>query len=294
MAISSIRQIANVVFGGVTAVFVLLSPAFAGDAFSFVGPVDWQVGDPLSTAQEWDLFAGALNNQPEVQSVTNPVLIESPILSALSPGFLSSSANFYAFSGDYTVEATIPNHDANTPVGYGTLVRLQTAVTLNPDFNDGLLLNSVRLLDPNDDPNGTPLMGGMYAEACSVSLLYNGPSSIGGPFGDVLQDEWLVEFWLPDYVADFKLVMDIRVHGSFLAIRVDTLNVPEPFCRYPDLNCDCRTDYIDAETLSNNVAGPDVANVPPTGDAADFERADFDADLDVDMHDVANFQVFSN
>lgn len=269
----------------VLAAFGTLGLAVASDATSFVPPDNWTVGDPFSTYQEWDIFVSSFGNPPDVGYVTAPPIADPPTCSVLPPGFLSSSNNFYAFAGDYTVEADVFNHGAAAPAGYGTVVRVQTAATQNPDFGQGLILDSIRLVQPDD----TPIPGGSNDDLCRTELLFSG--IIGSPFGDVIQDEWLFVYWLPGYTGDVKVVMDCYVHCSFVALRVDTLNAATPFCDVLDINCDCRVDTDDALRLMANLAGPDVGTPPPGGDPAEFDRADLDLDGDVDLHDYAAFQA---
>jgi len=271
----------------VLAAFGAVGPAVASDATSFVPPDNWTVGDSFSTYQEWDIFVSSFGNPPDVGYVTDPPIADPPTCSVLPPGFLSSSNNFYAFAGDYTVEAVIFNHGGAAPAGHGTIVRVQFASTLNPDFSAGVIVESLELRTVDDEA----IPGGAYAEACLAELLYSGPAVIGGPFGDVLQDEWLVQFWLPDFRDDFIIRMPCYVHATFLAVRVDTLNVATPFCDVLDINCDCRVDTDDALGLMANLAGPDVGTPPPGGDPAEFDRADLDLDGDVDLRDCAQFQA---
>lgn len=258
--------------------------ALGVDATSFVEPSDWSVGDNLSTYQEWDVLTGATGNLPDIGATTQPPLAGAPTLSALPPGFLSSGNNLYAFSGEYTVEVNIPNHSAGAPAGFGTLVRVQSAASENPDVEEGVIIDSVRITDTS----GVELEGGTADDRCAETLLFSG--IIGSPFGDAVQDEWLLEFWVPDFVGDFKVLIDCRVHTSFSALRVDALNVAAPFCSGTDINCDCRQDEQDIAAFTQSMAGPDETSAPIGADPADFERADLDADGDVDLQDAVAFQ----
>ena len=273
--------------GALLAATLTASSAFASDALAFAEPDAWAVGDVFSTYHGWDFFVASAGNVPDVGAVTNPPLAAEAVATTLAPGFLSSSNNFYAFASDYTVAAEVPNHGDAAPPGAGTLVRVQAAATVNPDFGDGVRVDGVGLLTPA----GRPIAGGEPQALCRATLLYSGPSVIGGPFGDVTQDEWLFDYWLPGYVDDFVVELDSRIHASFLALRVDTLNAVAPFCTAFDLNQDCRRDQGDALALLANVAGADVPEPPPSGDAQTFACADQDADGDVDLRDVAAFQV---
>ena len=258
--------------------------AAAGDATSFVAPDEWGVGDSFSTYQEWDVFESSSGNPPDVGYVAVPTVEDSPTCGALPPGFISSSNNFYAFGGDYIVEAEILNHGAAAPAGYGTIVWVQTASTENPDFEEGVIVDSVRLLDSD----GAGIPGGANEEQCRSVLLYSGTT--GSPWGDVIQDEWLFVFWLPGYTGDFKVVVECHVHATFSALRVDTLNAETPFCDAPDIDCNCRVEAEDALRVMANLAGPDVYVAPAGGDAGEFERADLNFDGDVDLSDYAQFQ----
>ena len=263
----------------------LAATAAASDATSFAEPDGWAVGDALSTYQEWDIFLFSLGNPPDVDYETNPLLADAPNASALPPGFLSSSNNFYAFAGDFVVEAEIFNHGTEAPVEFGTIVWVQTAATQNPDFEQGIALDSVRLVQVDD----TPIPGGANGELCQTELLFSG--IIGSPFGDVIQDEWLFVFWLPEYTGDFKVVMECYVHSSFRALRVDTLNAATPLCQPLDIDCNCRVETGDALHLMIHLAGPDIDTPPPGGEPDQFDRADLDDDGDVDLGDYAVFQI---
>ncbi len=263
-------------------VFGLTVMAAASDATSFVEPDNWSVGDAFSTYQEWDIYVSSVENPPDVGYLADPPIVDPPTCSALPPGFLSSTNNFYAFGGDYTVEAAIFNHDANAPVGYGTMVRVQAAATQNPDFEQGVVLDSVHLVQPDR----APITGGANDDICHTELLFSG--IIGSPYGDVVQDEWLFVFWLPDFVGDFKVVMDCYVHCSFVALRVDTLNAATSLCPLKgDLDCDGAVGFGDINPFVLGLLDP-VAYAASFPDC-DIMNGDINVDGEFDFADINPF-----
>ncbi len=217
---------------GLAGVLSWAGPALAGDAQRFVTPGHWTVGAAGSTHQHWDVIGQAVNT-PDVAWVASPGLTEAPTLSVVSPGMALGSGNFYSFSADYGVAATIHNHggaygDGATP-GWGTHVIVQTVSTLN----EGVGVDPLSLL--LTDLRGNALLGGAAADALQSAVLFTG--IVNTSQGDVEQEERIWEFFLPGYTGDFQVVADVRVHSSFRALQVDTLvsesalpitTVPEP------------------------------------------------------------------
>ena len=272
----------------------MLELPLAQDAFYFVDPNSWDIGDSDSTYQEWDVLVGTANNRPDLGHVSNPASLPDPNLRVYPPGFVSSSANFYSFNGDYSISVDIYNHGgssgAGAPAGYGTHVIIQTAATVNRDPNDGgpasVLVDSVEITDFND----APVSGGSPAEALRVNEIWRGvvPSS----WGDVTQQELIWEFFLPDYTGDFRVRMDNIVHSMFKQIRIDSRLATKAYAITPapgpyDLDSDGDVDFADLAlfidhwqqkdcTVENNWCG----------------GADFDRDGSVDMDDLTALMTY--
>ena len=185
--------------------FVVAAFLVARAGASLVTPGFWSIGDANTTYQHWDAFTSSTNNAPDV-GVSSP---GAPNLAAVSPGFLSGSNNFYAFSGDYGINADIANH-TGAGTGLGTHVIVQTGATLNG--SDGV--SNLRLTDAN----GNAIPGGDTALAHTVSF----EGLVSSTFGDVNLRQEIWEFYLPNYVGDFQVLADVRVHSSFQELRVDT------------------------------------------------------------------------
>lgn len=207
------------------AMFVLTSPSVGADATSFETPQYWSVGDAYSTYHGWDLLTAAAGNTPDVGHVTTPSGLTASALSVVSPGFLAGSGNFYSFSGDYGVAATIFNHGGSSgsgaPVDYGTHVIIQTAATMNSDTNASVYADSLRLVTP---------LGGSILEGDNPSRLRFEELWVGdvtSAFGTVTQQELVWEFFLPNYTGDFEILADVAIHSSFMEMRVDTMLAPQ-------------------------------------------------------------------
>lgn len=195
------------------------------DAFYFVEPRFWNVGEPNSTYQQWDMFTSTMNNKPDVGRLANPNDLPDPNLNVYPPAFVSSSANFYSFSGNYSISVDVYNHGRSLgtgePNGYGTHVIIQTAATINDDPNlggpSGVLPESVEIVDFND----VCIKGGSNSEVLRISEIYRG--KVASSWGDVTQQELIWEFFLPDHTADFHVRMESIVHSMFREIRIDTM-----------------------------------------------------------------------
>ncbi len=263
----------------------------AQDAVYFVDPNSWDIGDPGSTYQEWDVLVGMMDNKPDLGQVSNPASLPLPSLRVYPPGFVSSTANFYSFSGNYGVSVDIYNHGgssgAGAPAGYGTHVIVQTAATVNRDPNDGgpasVLIDSVQITDFND----APIVGGGSAEALRVNEIWRGlvPSSRG----NVSQQELIWEFFLPDYTGDFRVRMDNIVHSMFKQIRIDSRLAATAYAITPapgpyDLDGDGDADYADLALFIDHWQQKDCTAENNWCDGADFGR-----NGSVDMEDLAAF-----
>ena len=85
---------------------------------------------------------------------------------------------------------------------------------------------------------------------------------------------------------------EAREHIASLRDEVDKLTQPpSAYGVVVGKNDDGTVDVLDAFALMDCMNGPDVPEPPPGCDAATFERADLDTDDDVDLHDVAAFQL---
>jgi hypothetical protein len=266
----------------------------AQDALYFVVPNSWDIGDSDSTYQEWDVFVGTANNKPDLGHVSNPASLPDPNLHVYPPGFVSSSANFYSFNGDYNISVDIYNHGgssgAGAPAAYGTHVIVQTAATVNDDPNAGgpasVLVDSVEITDFNDAPIG----GGSSGEALRVNEIWRGvvPSS----WGDVSQQELIWEFFLPDYTGDFRVRMDNIVHSMFKQIRIDNRLATSAYAITPapgphDLDDDGDVDYADLALFIDHWQQKDC-----TAENNWCVGTDFDRDGSVNMEDLAGFMTY--
>ncbi|MBL9125213.1 MAG: PEP-CTERM sorting domain-containing protein [Planctomycetaceae bacterium] len=195
---------------------------------AFPDPTGWNVGDPGTTFQEWSAGTTAPNSSilavDALVHLANPAVSGTPTFGKTG-AFVASSGGLYSFSANYAISAKVPNHGGP---GAGTWVLIQTASTVNPDYDPegdltggSLLRDSLTILDdqgnvlatsdPNDvvrslfDPN-YPLFGGVGFEKLA----------------------W--EVFLPGYTGDFQVQASVMVHASVQALRVDSAisAVPEP------------------------------------------------------------------
>jgi hypothetical protein len=191
---------------------------------AFSEPGTWTVGDAGSTYQQW---VGAPSPNTIVTNLdhsANPSTSD-PTLGVVG-GFVAGSGGFYSFSSNYTVTATIPNTGTAGP---GTHIIVQTAATLNPDYQpegDGtggsVIRDTIRILDSSDNVLATSL-------ASEVTRSYYNPT-FASSFGEVQYEELIYEVYVPGYTGDFKVVFDEFVHSSLQILRVDSsvTAVPEP------------------------------------------------------------------
>ena len=271
----------------------LLEVASAQDAVYFVDPNFWNVGDPNSTYQEWDVFTSTTGNNPDVGHITNPYGLTDPNLSVYPPGFVSGSANFYSFNGDYGISVDGYNHGgssgAGAPAGYGTHVIVQTAATINGDPNVGgpasVFSDSVQIVDFSDASIG----GGSNTDALRVQEIWRGivPSS----WGDVTQQEMIWEFFLPNYTGDFRVRLDNIVHCMFLQARIDSMIASEAYDITPapgpyDVDGDGDVDFADFAFFAGHwrEAGCGAASNWCAG-------ADFDHDKSVGTEDLTDLAI---
>ena len=203
-------------------------------ATSFFEPDAWTTGDANTTYQEWDTVTGTSGNTPDVGLSVNPSITTDPTLSAVAPGFVAGSGNFYAFSAPYRITADIYNHGGSSgtgglPAGAGTHVIVQTSATLNE--GQGIQADTLQIVDLP----GNAIAGGDNAGALRHDVLFEG--TVSSSMGPVTQREEIWEFFLPNYVGDFRLQSDVAIHSSFDQLRVDTaigrdafatMDVPEP------------------------------------------------------------------
>ena len=110
-------------------------PALAtsmGVTSNLVEPGGWSVGDANSTHQSWDVKTANTGNLPDVSYNVAGASLTDPTHSVASPGFITGTSNYYAFSGDYGATADIYNHGGSS-TGMGTHVIVQIGSSVNPD-----------------------------------------------------------------------------------------------------------------------------------------------------------------
>ena len=268
----------------VIAMVLLVPSTWAEDAFFLVDPAYWNAGDLYSTYQEWDAFTSTSGNTPDVGHITNPSIVDIPTLSVLWPGFVSSTNNFYSYAGDYGIEVEIFNHGSAAPAGCGTHVIVQTAATMNPQFEVSVYRDSVEITDLF----GGAITGGSNNEALRQDERWRG--EVLTPHGLVDQQELIWEFFLIGYTGDFLISADIVVHSQLRQLQVDTINVAEAFPITPirgDLNCDGALDAFDIDPFVVALTDPDAyAAAYPD---CDIIFADCNMDGQVDAFDIDSF-----
>lgn len=194
----------------------------------FSEPTNWSVGDAGSTFQEWS--AGTTSETSSIlavdalQLLTNPVILATPTFSQ-SGAFVASSGGLYSFSADYSVSAEIPNH--GTP-GSGTWVLVQTAGTMNPDYDPegdatggSVIQDAIKIFDQDDNLLATSDPSAVIRTAYDPNYPL---------FGGVQFEKLAWEVFLPGYTGDFRVTSESVVHSSLQALRVDSMiaAVPEP------------------------------------------------------------------
>lgn len=211
----SVYQSVWIVFCAVLCVASVPRGAVAEDATSFVDPLDWSVGAPNSTYQEWDVFAAKTNAAPDVGHLP---LGFTPTFSAASPAFLSGTGNLYSYSGGYNWWADIDNYGGAGP---GTRLIVQAAASLYERV--GIDQGSLSVVQPD----GSPILG---ASLLRQEPLFDGTIWFESQGAFVIVHEHLWEFYLPDYTEDFRIKGSSGIHSSMMQFRVDSMiaSVPEP------------------------------------------------------------------
>ncbi len=211
------------------AVLAITSPALAGyttPGLYFVEPIGWDVGDAGSTSQSWDnLYRPPVpipttNITPDISLVTNPAIATPSTINVSSPGFATSSGNFYSFASNYEVFSNIFNH--GTGGSDGTHVIVQTAGTSGgaTGTEGSVIDNTLEIVDLS----GNSLSGGANSEA-----LVHGDAIFQGVFyaeavaSDVDYEVLIWEFFLPGYTGDFRVQWTTPIHSSFDQLRVDSM-----------------------------------------------------------------------
>lgn len=288
---------------GLSSLFVLalvsmamaVPPTLPNEASYFVEPVHWQTGDLYTTYQQWDIFSPTPNPPNETGFYqVNPAGLALPSAMPEAPGFFSTTG-FYAFGGDYSFFLDIKNHGgpsgAGAPDGHGTHVVFQALVTQVPlsDPNDrvSLFVDSIRILDPNDDP----IAGGSNAQTLRIDRIANINMAAGGHPFDVFGEEIIAEFFLEDYSGDFRIRADVINHGNTKQLRVDTILTSQPYAEIPipgprDINDDDFVNYPDYALFVQNWMGTDCSGHEGCG------GADFDLDGVVDWRDLMEFMNY--
>lgn len=209
------------------AAVLLASTTVASAAqIAFPEPTGWSVGDVGSTFQEWSAGTTAPNSSilTGLLNSSNPVLGTPPTF-AQTGGFIAGSGGLYSFSDNYSVDANIPNHGGP---GAGTWVLIQSAATLNPDY------------DPEGDATGGSLLqdaikifdgqGNLLATSDPADVIRTAYDPNYPLFGGTQFEQLAWEVFLPGYTGDFSVSAEVMVHSSLQALRVDSAisAVPEP------------------------------------------------------------------
>jgi hypothetical protein len=201
-----------------------ITTAFAAP-IAFSEPGTWTVGDVGSTYQQWVAAPSPNTIVNNLSHIANPAT-SNPTLVGTNGAFVASSGGFYSFSTNYTVTATIPSTGI---AGSGTHFLVQTAATLNPDYQpegDGtggsVIRDSIKILDSSNNVLVTSLAG-------DVTRSYYNPT-FASSFGEVQYEELIWDVYLPGFTGDFKVVFNEFVHSSLQILRVDSsvAAVPEP------------------------------------------------------------------
>lgn len=205
---------------------VALSTTVASAApIAFSEPSLWTVGDVGSTYQLFEAAPAPNTIVNNLSHIANPAT-SNPTLGVSNGGFVAGSGGLYSFSSNYTVTATIPSTGIAGP---GTHILVQTAATLNPDYQpegDGtggsVLRDSIKILDSSNNLLSTSL-------ANEVTRSYYNPV-FPSSFGDVQYEELTYSVYIPGFTGDFKVAFNEFVHSSLQILRVDSsvADVPEP------------------------------------------------------------------
>lgn len=244
-------------------------------AFNFQEPVGWSVGDSDSTFQEWEASAAPFSTSGDSAPSainTNPSISNTPLMNAELPGFVAGSGGYYAYTGNYAINANVFNHGGSSgsgspySVNHGTRVFVQTAATINDDPQTGgpnsIFIDSVELVQHD----GSPIIGGDNDSLLQSTEVFQGivPSS----FGDVIQQELVFEFWLPGYTDDFRVQFGEIIHSSFQHLRIDSIILEESFPEESaDFDNDGDVDGSDFLAWQTGFGIPDGTATPADGDA---------------------------
>lgn len=282
-----------------TTALIAVPPTIENEAAYFVDPANWDANSLYTTYQEWDVFSPTPNPPNETGFyATNPAGLISPSLLPISPGFFSSSG-FYAFSGNYSFKADIYNHGGTSgggvPAGYGTHVIFQVAASQNPDgtLQDpnipiGIFHDTIRIVDLSDQP----ITGGSNAEALRIDRISNIVVPTGNPIPDagdeVFSEEIIAEFFLSNYVGDFRIIADAFIHCNTKQVQVDTLCAAGPVSLTPipgprDINDNNVVDFVDFSLLIGNWLNEGCEGYEGCN------GSDFNLDGIVDLNDVHEF-----
>jgi len=202
------------------ALSLMATSALSADAQRFLVPQHWAVGDAETTYQEWDRFAATTNNAPDIGVSAVPAASGTSLLSAVQPGALSGTGNFYAFGGDYAFVAEVFNNGGDVGSGWGTHVIVQVAASLGS--GDSVLDDTLMIVDTN----GAAIAGG----ESTASLRYDalGTTTFSSPAGTVTQFEEFWEFFLTGHTGNFVVKADLKQHSSLRQVRIDTQRAPKP------------------------------------------------------------------
>lgn len=210
---------------GLAAIALITTLTAAADAGyrstpDFVSPTGWTASDPLATYYEWDALTTTTAAAPDVGQAGG---LSGAGASAALPAFSSTSNNFYAFSGNYSVSVDAPNHGGPTGnLAGGTHVIVQLANALSGGTS--VLPGTLQIVDPG----GTTLAGGAPGAAIAEATLFSGsvpvPPEAGGGTTDYAEQAW--EFFLPDWTGNFQVRFDNVIHSSVDRIRIDSVVVP--------------------------------------------------------------------
>lgn len=196
----------------------------------------WTLGDVHTTRQEWsDLYARRLNSRSaQVDAIgglqtdgSGPVF--SGTITASAPGYITTSGNFYAYTGDFTGTILAGNYGGATGArAGGTLALFQTSSAANPDVRPMFAIgNPDGSYEEGYDPlgieitlhDGSPVPGG-------VSILHWGINFQAirepSPHGEIPWQENLWSIWMPEWTGDFRVHYGNVNHGAFSAARLDT------------------------------------------------------------------------
>jgi autotransporter-associated beta strand protein len=228
------------------------SPAHAlspySESLNFYSPAFWTAGTTqYSTMQQWDTQPGSetpttsddspwfaappingTNNLFDNDNQPGGVSIGTPMLN-VSGGVNSTP---YLISGG-TPDAAVPNYGVGaTPVDAvytGTHVIVQLASTVgSEDFNGtvgGQSVNpdSMQILTGGDG-GGTVLATETSSAFLRKTLISSVNSGINNPFTGtpVFMENWIYEFFIPNYTGEFRANWSHDFHTVFEAVRIDS------------------------------------------------------------------------